>query len=431
MNRVSDNFVLQSARPEPPSDVQRWREDFPILKQTIHGRPLVYLDNAATSQKPQAVIDCERHYYETMNANVHRGIHELSQRATDAFEAARDKVRKFLNAADSKEIIFVRGTTEAINLVAATYGRSSGRSPIKAGDEILITEMEHHSNIVPWQMLCEQTGAILRVVPINDAGELRLDAFEELLSPRTRLVGVAHVSNSLGTINPLKKIISLAHAAGAVVLVDGAQAAPHLKADVQALDCDFYAFSGHKLYGPTGIGVLYGKAALLDAMPPYQGGGDMISQVTFEKTQYNALPYKFEAGTPNIAGAIGLGAALDYVDSIGLDAIAAHEHDLLQYATQLADDVPGLRLIGTARDKTSIFAFLIDGVHAHDVGTILDRKGIAIRTGHNCAMPVMDHFCIPATARASFALYNTHEEIDALFAGIHKVMTMFAARQAH
>ncbi|MGH8806727.1 MAG: SufS family cysteine desulfurase [Noviherbaspirillum sp.] len=418
MNTVNETFGLQ---PATRFDVDRWRADFPVLRQSVHGKPLVYLDNAATSQKPQAVIDCESRYYATTNANIHRGIHDLSQRATEAFEEARGKVRHFINAADSREIIFVRGTTEAINLVAQSYGRSR----IKAGDEIVLTEMEHHSNIVPWQLLCEQTGAILRVAPIDDAGELVLEVFEQLLGPRTRLVAVAHVSNALGTINPLRRMIELAHAAGAVVLVDGAQAAAHLKVDVQALDCDFYAFSGHKLYGPTGIGVLYGKAALLDAMPPYQGGGDMISRVTFEKTLYNALPYKFEAGTPHIAGGIGLGAALDYVEQIGLDPIAAHEHDLLAYATQLASEVRGLLLIGTASDKTGILSFVIDGVHPHDIGTILDREGIAIRTGHNCAMPVMDHFGIPATARASFALYNTRGEVDALFAGIRKVIEVF------
>ncbi|RJG08018.1 cysteine desulfurase [Noviherbaspirillum cavernae] len=419
MNTISEVMTLKVA--PPPLDAARWRKDFPVLRQTVHGKPLVYLDNAATTQKPQAVIDCERQYYETLNANIHRGVHDLSQRATEAYEAARGKVKRFVNAADSREIVFVRGATEAINLVAHSYGRRC----IKAGDEIVLTEMEHHSNIVPWQLLCEQTGAELRVVPINDAGELMLDAFDKLMSPRTRLVAVAHVSNALGTINPLARIIETAHAFDAVVLVDGAQAAPHLQLDMQALDCDFYAFSGHKLYGPTGIGVLYGKAKLLDAMPPYQGGGDMISKVTFEKTLYNVLPYKFEAGTPNIAGVIALGAALDYVEQIGLDAIAAHEHDLLDYATDMARELPGMRLIGTAREKTGILAFVIDGMHPHDIGTILDREGVAIRTGHNCAMPVMDHFRIPATARASFALYNTREEIDALFAAIRKAMQMF------
>jgi cysteine desulfurase/selenocysteine lyase len=419
MNTVNELFKSGVA-----CDVAQWRADFPLLKQTVHGKPLVYLDNAATTQKPQAVIDCEKNYYSTFNANIHRGIHELSQRATDAYEGARGKVRRFINAASDKEIVFVRGTTEAINLVAQSYGRSR----IKAGDEILLTEMEHHSNIVPWQMLCEQTGAVLRVAPINDAGELMPEAFERLLGPRTRLVAVAHVSNALGTVNPLRKIIALAHAAGAVVLVDGAQAAPHLKVDVRNLDCDFYAFSSHKLYGPTGTGVLYGRETLLEAMPPWQGGGDMISQVTFGKTLFNVLPWKFEAGTPNIAGVIGLGAALDYVEHIGLDAIAAHEHTLLEHATRLAGETGGLRMIGTARDKAAIFAFVIEGVHPHDIGTVLDHEGIAIRTGHHCAMPLMEHFRVPATARASFALYNTHEEVDALFAGLRKAASMFGTR---
>ncbi len=408
-------------------DVARWREDFPILKQTVHGKPLIYLDNAATSQKPASVIDCENRYYATLNANVHRGIHDLSQRATDAFEAAREKVRAFINAADTKEIVFTRGTTEAINLVAQSYGRSR----FKAGDENLVTEMEHHSNIVPWQLLCEQTGARLRVAPIDDAGVLRMDKLEALVNPRTRLVAIAHVSNALGTVNPVRGIIELAHAVGAPVLVDGAQAAPHLKVDVSALDCDFYTFSGHKLYGPTGTGVLYGKFALLDAMPPYQGGGDMISRVTFEKTSYNALPFKFEAGTPNIAGTIGLAAAIDYVEAIGLDAIAAHENDLLDYATRRADELSGLTLIGTARDKASILSFTLEGIHPHEIGTILDHRGIAIRTGHHCAMPVMDHFGVPATARASFALYNTRNEVDALIEGVREVQALFGQGAAH
>ena len=402
-------------------DVARWREDFPILKQTVHGKPLVYVDNAATSQKPASVIDCENRYYATLNANVHRGIHDLSQRATDAFEAAREEVRAFINAADTREIVFTRGTTEAINLVAQSYGHSRFR----AGDEVLVTEMEHHSNIVPWQLLCEQTGARLRVVPIDDAGVLRMNELEALVNPRTRLVAIAHVSNALGTVNPVRRIIELAHAVGAPVLVDGAQAAPHLKVDVRALDCDFYTFSGHKLYGPTGIGVLYGKFALLDAMPPYQGGGDMISRVTFEKTSYNAVPFKFEAGTPNIAGTIGLAAAIDYVEAIGLDAIAAHENDLLDYATRRADELSGLTLIGTARDKASILSFTLEGIHPHEIGTILDHRGIAIRTGHHCAMPVMDHFGVPATARASFALYNTRNEVDALIEGVREVQALF------
>ena len=402
-------------------DVARLREDFPVLKQTVHGKPLVYLDNAATSQKPQAVIDCESRYYATLNANIHRGLHDLSQRATEAFEAARETVQRFIHASGREEIVFVRGTTEAINLVAQSYGRSR----LKAGDEILLTEMEHHSNIVPWQLLCEQTGAVLRVAPIDDAGELRMAEFEKLLNPRTKLVAAAHVSNALGTINPIRRIIELAHAVGAAVVVDGAQAAPHLGVDVRALDCDFYAFSGHKLYGPTGIGVLYGKAALLDAMPPWQGGGDMISRVTFTKTLYNTLPYKFEAGTPNIAGGIGLGAAIEYVDAIGLDAIAAHERDLLDHATRRAGEVPGLTVIGTAQEKAAILSFTLEGVHPHDIGTMLDHEGIAIRTGHHCAMPVMDHFRVPATARASFALYNTRADIDALFHGLRKVQELF------
>ena len=402
-------------------DVARWREDFPILRQKVHGRPLVYLDNAATTQKPTSVIECESRYYATMNANIHRGLHDLSQRATEAFEAAREKVRGFINAGAVNEIVFVRGATEAINLVAQSYGRNR----LKAGDEVLLTEMEHHSNIVPWQLLCEQTGAVLRVAPINEAGELLLDKFEELINPRTKLVAVAHVSNALGTINPMLRIIELAHSVGAPVMVDGAQATPHLTVDVRALDCDFYALSGHKLYGPTGIGVLYGKAALLDAMPPYQGGGDMISRVTFERTSYNALPYKFEAGTPNIAGGIGLGAAIDYVETIGLEAIAAHERGLLEYAQNRASDFPGLKLIGTATEKAGILSFTLEGVHPHEIGTILDHEGIAIRTGHHCAMPVMDHFGVPATARASFALYNTRAEIDALFDGLRKVRELF------
>jgi cysteine desulfurase/selenocysteine lyase len=372
------------------------------------------------------VIDCEVRYYAELNANIHRGVHSLSQEATDAYEAARDTVQRFINAAQREEIVFVRGTTEAINLVAASYGQRFQR-----GDEIVITEMEHHSNIVPWQLLCERSGAVLRVAPIDDAGELMLAEFERLLSPRTRLVAVTHVSNALGTINAVKRVIDLAHAKGIAVLIDGAQAAPHIKIDVQALDCDFYTFSSHKLYGPTGVGVLYGKAALLEAMPPYQGGGDMIRQVTFAKTTFNDLPYKFEAGTPNIAGVIGLGAAIDYVSALGLDAIGAHERELLAYATEQARAVSGLRLIGTAKDKASIVSFVLDGVHPHDVGTILDDEGIAVRTGHHCAMPVMEHFHVPATVRASFALYNTRAEVDALFRGVRKAQEVFAdARSA-
>ncbi|TMH78668.1 MAG: cysteine desulfurase [Betaproteobacteria bacterium] len=426
MKRAADDLgVLLCAAPigaaaSAAFDGARLREDFPILRRTVHGKPLVYLDNAATSQKPQCVIDCEARYYCELNANIHRGVHSLSQQATDAYEAARDTVRRFINAARREEIVFVRGTTEAINLVAASYGQR-----LKPGDEILITEMEHHSNIVPWQLLCERSGAVLRVAPIDEAGELMLDGFEHRLNARTRLVAVTHVSNALGTVNAVKRIIDLAHAKGIAVLIDGAQAAPHIKIDVQTLDCDFYAFSSHKLYGPTGVGVLYGKAALLEAMPPYQGGGDMIRQVTFAKTTFNDLPYKFEAGTPHIAGVVGLGAAIDYVSALGLDAIAAHEHELLAHATEQARAVCGLRLIGTASDKSSILSFVIDGVHPHDVGTILDDEGIAVRTGHHCAMPVMEHFHIPATVRASFALYNTRAEVDALFRAVRKAQRMF------
>ena len=399
----------------------QWRENFPILKTKVHGKPLVYLDNAATTQKPLAVIDAENQYYRHDNANVHRGIHALSQRATEAFESARVKVQHFINAASSDEIIFVRGTTEAINLVAQTYGRSR----LQAGAEIILSAMEHHSNIVPWQILCQQTGARLRIIPINDAGELIMEAYEALLNPHTMLVAVTHVSNTLGTINPVKAIIERAHAHNVPVLLDGAQAIAHLSVDVQALDCDFYAFSGHKLYGPTGIGVLYGKAELLDSMPPYQGGGDMIRSVSFEETTYNTLPYKFEAGTPNIAGAIGLGVAVDYLTDIGLDAIAAHEKVLLTYATQSVADISGLRIIGNAQDKTGILSFVIDGVHPHDIGTILDLQGVAIRTGHHCTMPLMQRFGIAATARASFALYNTRQEADALGSTLLKVMELF------
>jgi len=397
------------------------KEDFPILKQLVHGKPLVYLDNAATSQKPSAVIDAMTHYYSTDNSNIHRGVHLLSERATQAYEEAREKVQRFINAAESKEIIFTRGTTEAINLVANSYGRAN----VNAGDEVLITAMEHHSNIVPWQILCQEKGARLRVAPINDDGELVLEEFEKLLNERTKLVSVVHVSNALGTINPIRAIVEVAHRHNVPVMIDGAQAAPHIKLDVRELDCDFYAFSGHKVYGPTGIGVLYGKANLLDAMPPYQGGGDMIATVTFEKTTYNTLPYKFEAGTPNIAGTIGLGAAIDYVNQIGLVRIDRYEHELLEYGTEALSQIPGLRLIGTAKEKAGVLSFILEGVHPHDIGTILDREGIAIRTGHHCAMPVMERFGIPATARASLAFYNAREEIDALVAGIHKVKEVF------
>ncbi len=400
---------------------QFWRTEFPILKTKVHGKPLVYLDNAATTQKPVAVIEAESKYYRDYNANVHRGIHALSLWATDAFETARKKVQQFINAASPNEIIFVRGATEAINLVAQSYGRSQ----LKAGDEIIISTMEHHSNIVPWQLLCEQTGAVLRVIPINDLGELEMDAYDGLLNDRTRLVAVTHVSNSLGTINPVKTIIEHAHARKVPVLLDGAQAIAHLKVDVQALDCDFYAFSGHKLYGPTGIGVLYGKAALLEAMPPYQGGGEMISSVSFDGTTYKSPPYKFEAGTPNIAGVIALGAAVDYVTGIGMEAIIAHEDALLVYATPLLAKIPGLRIIGRAAEKTGILSMVVEGIHPHDIGTILDAEGIAIRAGHHCTMPLMARFGVPATARASFALYNTRQEVDVLVAAIHKAKEVF------
>ncbi len=403
-------------------DVHHVRADFPALAQRVHGKPLVYLDNSATTQKPQAVIDALTHYYVHENANVHRAVHTLSERATAAYEGARDKIRTFINAASDKEIVFVRGATEAINLVAASWGRAN----VRTGDEILITGMEHHSNIVPWQLLCEQTGARLRVVPITDSGELAFEEFERLLTARTRLVSVAHCSNALGTINPVERIVARAHAAGAVVLLDGAQAVAHLSVDVRGLDCDFYAFSAHKLYGPTGIGVLYGKERLLDAMPPYQGGGDMIKTVSFERTTYNDLPYKFEAGTPHIAGAVGFGAAIDYVTSIGLDAIAAHEHDLLLRATHALSGVPSVRIVGTAREKAGIVSFTLDGVHPHDIGTVLDHEGVAIRAGHHCAMPVMVRFGLAATARASFGLYNTREDVDALVQGVRRVREMFA-----
>jgi len=403
-------------------DVEKIRKDFPILKMKVHGHPLVYLDNAATSQKPQAVIDALVRYYEGENANIHRGVHYLSQIATEAFEKARETVRAFVNAARASEMIFTRGTTEAINLVAQSYGRAN----VGAGDEVLITAMEHHSNIVPWQMLCEEKGAKLRVAPMNDEGELLLEEFKKLLSPRTKVVAVGHVSNALGTINPLKQMIAAAHALGIPVVVDGAQAVPHLAVDVQDLDADFYAFSGHKMYGPTGIGVLYGKTALLEAMPPYQGGGDMISSVTFEKTTYNKLPHKFEAGTPDMAGVAGLKAAIEYMNGIGIAKIAAHEHELLVYATEMIGELPGVRLIGTAREKASVLSFVLDEVHPHDIGTILDQEGIAVRTGHHCAQPVMERFHIPATVRASFAVYNTKAEVDALARGIQKVHEVFA-----
>ena len=409
------------AGPRPALDVRRVREDFPILRQTVHGKPLVYLDNAATAQKPQVVIDALTRYYTRDNANIHRGLHELSERATAAYEESRGKLRRFLNAAEDREIVFVRGTTEAINLVAQTYGRAH----LAAGDEVLITAMEHHSNIVPWQMLCEEKGARLRVAPVDEAGDLPLDRFEALLGPKTRIVSLVHVSNALGTINPVRAIVEMAHRRGIPVLVDGAQGAPHLKVDVRDLGCDFYALSGHKLFGPTGIGVLYGRSDLLEAMPPYQGGGDMISSVTFEKTLYNKVPHKFEAGTPHVAGVIGLGAAVDYLERIDLDARQAHEDELLAHATRTVAAIPGVRLIGTARRKTGVLSFVLEGVHPHDIGTILDREGVAIRAGHHCTQPLMERFGVPATARASLAFYNTREEIDALVAALHKVKEVF------
>lgn len=394
------------------------RHHFPLLRQRVNGKPLVYFDNAATSQKPQVVIDTLMRYYEEENSNIHRGVHYLSERATQAYEAARVKVQHFLNAAHHREIIFVRGTTEGINLVSSTYG------PMKVGpgDEILISTMEHHSNIVPWQILCQKTGGLLRIIPINDAGEIILGEYEKLLTPRTKIVALTHVSNALGTINPVRKMIDLAHAQGIPVLIDGAQAVPHMKVDVRELDADFYTFSAHKMFGPTGVGILYGKTKLLDAMPPYQGGGDMIKSVTFEKTIYNDLPYKFEAGTPSIAGGIGLGAAIDYMNELDMAGVAAFEQELLSYATRLVGEIPGLRIIGTAREKAGVLSFVIEGIHPHDIGTILDDEGIAIRTGHHCAQPVMQRFGVPATARASFAFYNTKEEIDVFIGALRKVI---------
>lgn len=402
-------------------DVARYRKDFPILNQKVYGKPLVYLDNAATTQKPQAVIDTVERYYSKENANIHRGIHYLSQQATDAYDDARVIVQRFLNAAEPREIIFVRGATEGINLVAQSYGRTF----IKGGDEIVITAMEHHSNIVPWQILCGEIGAKLRVAPIDDNGELLIEEYEKLLNQRTKFVAATYISNALGTVNPVKRIVQAAHERDIPVLIDGAQAAPHVPVDVRRLDCDFFVFSGHKIYGPTGIGVLYGKAERLEKMPPYQGGGDMISAVTFEKTLYNKLPYKFEAGTPHISGVIGLGEAINYVSRVGLEKIAAYERELLDDATKALSRIPGLRIIGTAKEKASIISFVLGEIHAHDMGTIMDRGGIAIRAGHHCAMPVMDRFKIPATARASFAFYNTKSEIDSLVQGIRKVLEVF------
>jgi cysteine desulfurase/selenocysteine lyase len=408
----------------PPSacfDVQRVRTDFPILRRQVHGRPLVYLDNAATTQKPQVVMDALARYYSDQNANVHRGVHRLSEIATEAYDGARTKVRRFLNAGSDREIIFTRNATEGINLVAQAYARPK----LQAGDEVLISAMEHHSNIVPWQMACAERGAQLRVVPIDDTGELILDEFGRMLGARTRIVAITHMSNALGTVNPVAEIVRMAHARNVPVLIDGSQAAYHMPVDVRALGADFYVATGHKLYGPTGIGVLYGREAMLEAMPPFLGGGDMIASVTFEGSTWNDLPYKFEAGTPHIAGAVGLGAALDYIESVGLEAMAAHEQELLAYGTQLLEAIPGVRMIGTARRKASILSFVIDGIHPHDIGTIVDREGVAIRTGQHCAQPVMDRFGIPATARASLAMYNTRGELDALDAALRKVIEVF------
>lgn len=416
--------TLTANRRQPPRRelaVETIREDFPILKRQVHGKPLVYLDNAATSQKPLVVIETLNRYYMEENANIHRGVHYLSEKATQAYENARMKIQHFLNAPSDREIVFTRSVTESINLVVHSYGRKF----LTAGDEIIISAMEHHSNIVPWQILCEEKGTVLRVVPIDDAGEFLLEDYEKLLNTKTKIVAVTHVSNALGSITPLRQIIDMAHRRGIPVLVDGAQAVPHFKVDVQELDCDFYGFSGHKLYGPTGIGVLYGKAELLEAMPPYQGGGDMIRSVTFEKTIYAPIPSKFEAGTPYIAGGIGLGAAIDYLEGLGMEAINAYEHELLIYATEAVGAIPGVRIFGTAKEKAGVISFSIEGVHPHDIGTILDQEGIAIRTGHHCAQPVMERFGVPAMARASLAFYNTHEEIDALVAGIQRVKEVF------
>ncbi|MBI5149573.1 MAG: cysteine desulfurase [Candidatus Omnitrophica bacterium] len=403
-------------------DIRKVRRDFPNLRVKVHGKPLVYFDNAATTFKPRPVIEAVAGYYQEYTSNVHRGIHELSEKATAAYEGARDKVQQFLNARGSKEIIFTRGTTESINLVAYSYGRHF----LKSGDEILISEMEHHSNIVPWQMLCEEKGCVLKVIPFNDQGELSYEEFEKLLTAKTRLLSIVYISNSLGTVNPVKKMIKAAHGRGALVLVDAAQAVSHRAIDVQDLDCDFLAFSGHKLFGPTGTGVLYGKAQLLDAMPPFHGGGDMISSVTFQKTTYAALPYKFEAGTPHVAGVIGLGAAVDYVLSVGFNAIEGYEQKLLEYGTKALSAVPGLKLIGTAKEKVSILSFVLPNAHAHDIGTLVNDEGVAIRTGHHCTQPVMKHFGVPATSRASLTFYNTAEEIDALVKALRKVREVFS-----
>ena len=416
--KSGDNPVVDSL----DFDVERVRADFPLLRQQVNGKPLVYLDNGATSQKPQCVIDELVRYYTTENANVHRGVHTLSQLATDDYEGARSKVRRFLNAADDREIIYTRGTTEGINLVAQTFGRQN----VGPGDEIVVSNMEHHSNIVPWQMLCEEKGAVLRVVPIDDSGELLMDEYEAMVGPRTKLVSITHVSNALGTVVPVERIVGIAHAQGVPVLLDGAQAVPHMPVDVRRLDCEFYVFSGHKLFGPTGIGILYGKGEILEALPPFQGGGEMIKSVTFEKTIYNDLPYKFEAGTPHIAGAVGLGAAIDYVQALGFEGIEAHEAELLEYGARALSAIDGLRIVGTAHHKAGILSFTLENIHPHDIGTILDEQGIAVRTGHHCAQPVMQRFQIPATARASMAFYNTKHDIDALVHGLDRVIEVFS-----
>ena len=412
---------IQSPAIAPALDIEKIRSDFPTLSRKVYDQPLVYLDNAATSQKPQYVIDRLSAYYTQENSNVHRGVHKLSQDATDAYEEAREKVRSFINAAQSHEVIYTKGTTDAINLVASTYGRTH----LNAGDEVLISTMEHHSNIVPWQMVCEERGAHLKVIPITPEGAIKYDAFLEMLSERTKILAICHISNSLGSINPVARMTKEAHDRGIAVVVDGAQAVQHMRVDVQALDVDFYCFSSHKMFGPTGIGILYGKEALLDAMPPYQGGGDMIDVVSFEKTTYNSLPHKFEAGTPHIAGGIGLGAAISYLESVGIESIAAYEHDLLGYATRQLSEIEGLRLIGTAPEKTSVLSFLVDDIHPYDTGTILDRMGIAVRTGHHCTQPLMDHWNLLGTVRASLAFYNSKADIDALVAGIKKVKSFF------
>ena len=413
--------VSHKVRESTGFDPLRWRRDFPILHTQVHGKPLVYLDNAATSQKPRAVIDAVSRYYETSNANVHRGVHHLSEVATAAYEGAREKVRSYINAASVKEVIYTRGTTESINLVAQSYARPR----LKPGDEIILSEMEHHSNIVPWQLVARETGAVLKVIPITDAGELEPGAYERLFSPRTRLVALGHVSNALGTVNPVKEMAAFAHSKSVPVLLDGAQAMPHMRVDVRDLGCDFYAFSGHKMFAPTGIGILYGREALLDAMPPWQGGGEMIRIVRFGETTYNDLPHKFEAGTPDIAGAVGLGAAVDYLRQVDLTAALSHEQALLAFGSEALLSVPGVKLVGTAKQKAGVLSFVMDGVHPHDLGTIVDQEGVAIRTGHHCAMPVMERFGLPATARASLAFYNTREDLDDLVRALHKAREMF------